>query len=204
MSRLLKVVGNEGNPNKLGDVAKAAKLGAALQLGAMTIREAVADDAIVLPEQAKALAVITGYAVAGGVTGILAAALPGEAPATGEVGVDINGNLVFFATDAVTEAEVTYTVAEGDLVESTGVLDAAGLLTLPGSTTARILLSASVGGSDRTVVARGTAPAAGEAGINDAGAIAFNVADAGLVASVRYIEFPANSVADRLAGSVEF
>lgn len=204
MSRILKAVGNEGNPNKLGDVAKAAKLGAALQLGAMTIRENVAANTIVLPEQAKAVIAITAYAVAGTTTGLLTPAAPGAAPAAGQVGVSVTGDLIFQATDAITEAEVVYTVAEGDLVETTGVLDATGALVLPGSTTARILLEATVDAAARTVVARGSAPAVGEAAIADDGSLAFNVADAGGTAVVKYIEFPANSVADRLAGNVDF
>jgi hypothetical protein len=204
MSRKLQAVGNEGNPNKVGDFNKDVKIGSALKQGAMTRVVAVASDTAVLPESGKALALVAVFVSAGGATGVFTPTT--GAPAAGEVAIDpITGNVIFNAADAVTEAEITYTTFEGDVVEAAGVADAAGLVTLPGGSRGRLLLEASVGGAARTVVARAAAPAAGEAALTAAGTgVQFNVADAGGAAVVKYVEMPDSTALDRLLGDVDY
>lgn len=203
MGRSLKSVGNEGNPNKVGDFNQSVKIGSALALGSQTASGAVASHVMVLPDGAKAAYALNGYASVGSVTGVVTGVA--GAPATTEVGVDVNGDLVFQATDAVTQAEVVYVTLEGDQVSASAVV-ASTTATLPGTSKARLILSATVDGNARTPVARGTAvPGAGTCAISDDGAsVEFNVADAGLTAVISYIELPVQTVVDRLTGDVNF
>lgn len=204
MSRKLQAVGNEGNPNKVGDFNREVKIGSALKQGAMTVVIAVAANTAELPESGKALALVAVYVSAGGATG--AFTVVAGAPAAGEVAVDpITGNVIFNVADAVTEAEITYTVIEGDVVEAAGVADAAGLVLLPGSSRGRLLLEASVAGASRTVLARAAAPAAGQAALTAAGTgVQFNAADAGAAVIVKYVEMPSTTALDRLLSEVDY
>ena len=124
MGRKLESVGNEGNPNKVGDFNKSVKIGSALLLGAQSVRAAASGNK--LAPAKKALVALGGFAVAGGTTGPLVPAASPLAPATGEVGVDLSGDLIFASADAVTEAEVTYLPLEGDTISATGVVGSAG------------------------------------------------------------------------------
>lgn len=202
MGRPLKQVGNEGDQNKVGAFNQSVKMGSALLLGAQTVDSAVTSDTIVLPDSAKAFSVIGGFASAGTVTGAFTPA--SGAPATTEIGINATGDLIFNNSDAVTQAEVVYLTVEGDVVSASAII-ASGEALLPNTSKARLLLSATADGNSRTVVARASAPAAGEAAVNTAGtAIAFNAADNGLSAVVNYIETPEESVADRLTSDVDF
>lgn len=204
MSRTLQAVGNEGNPNKVSDFARAVGLGTALKLGAMTLISAVASNTLALGDGQRALAVLRCFVTAGAVTGAFTP-VASAAPATGEVGISVTGNIVFNAADAVTAVEVTYLVAEGNTISVTERANAAGLVTLPNSARARILVSATMNGAARTVVARAAAPAAGQAAISLLGTgVQFNVADANGTAVITYVEIPADPVLERLLGSVDF
>lgn len=214
MGRLLRAALNESNPNKLPSAGQAVLLGDALALSTATLASAVASDTIVLPDTAKAMQVISCFVTAGGATGFFAPALLGVAPAAGEVGVSPAGDVVFNAADAVTAAEVTYLAIEGEVFSET--LPVAGSLALiPQSKTARALLACDltvgIAPGVKTVVLRGSAPAAGEAAISADGIqIDFNAAD--VVAGscvVTYVAFPGSgestdSLSARLASSVDF
>ena len=202
MGRPLKEVGNEGNPNKVGVFNQDVKMGTALLQGSQSIKGTVTSD--VLSLDVKAIAVISAYSTAGTLTGPLTP-IAGGTPSTGQVIVDRLGNIVFAAADAVTAVEVVYVPAEGDTVSSAIVTDAAGLATFPNSSTARIITSATIDGNARTVIARDGTPSAGEVALTlDGSGAQFNVADANSSAVVTYIEFPAETVVERLLGDVDY
>jgi hypothetical protein len=180
MARTIKDVLDEANPNKLPSGAQIAKLGSALSLEPAFIDAGVTANAIALPSAAKAALGLAAFASAGGATGPLAY-VAGGAPVAGEFSVSASGDIVFAAADAVTRAEVLYLPIEGEVITES-VFVAASSAALPSGRKAVLLLSASVVSGiipgAKTVVARGGAPAAGEAAINAAGtAIAFNAAD---------------------------
>jgi hypothetical protein len=204
MARALKDAGNEGNVNKVGDFAKSAKMGDALLCGSITISSAVTANTIVLPEGAKAYSIIRAYASAGTVTGHFTSAVFPVAPATTQVGISATGDILFFATDAVTRAEVEYVGVEGNIISATAIISA-GLAPIPSGSRARLLLSASAAGATRVVLHRGVAPAVTDASIAVVGtSITFNVADNGKAATFRYVEMPAVSIMQRLTNSVDF
>lgn len=202
MGRKLSTVGNEGNPNKVGDFNRSVKIGSALKQGGMSLRGSVVSDALSL--ETKAVAVVSALAIAGGTTGALTP-VASATPAAGEVGVDRLGNIVFAAADAITSVEVVYIPAEGDTISSGGVCDAAGAVKIANGSTARIVTSAEVDGNARTVIDRGGAPAVGEVALSlDGATVQFNVADAGLQAVFTYVEFPAQTVVERLDSEVDY
>lgn len=206
MGRPLREVGNEGNPNKVGVFNQSVRIGSALKLGASTVGSfAVVNNEIVLPDGMKALVVIFALATVGTSAGQKTPVLGGS-PSAGEVGITPTGDIVFNATDAVTAAEVTYTVSEGDVVDFSSIVPASGNVLLGATDSARLLLSATVDGNSRTVVARGSAPGVGEVSVGALGGlIQFNAADDGLVAELSYVQFPqGTSVGDRLEGDVDF
>lgn len=205
MARNLKQVFNGGNPNTIADASRVLPLGNALTNGVQSIRLAVVTNVMVLPDGFKAALVLGGYAVAGSVTGVLNPTALGGTVATTEVAINPTGDLLFFATDAVTEAEVFYIPAEGNLVEETiSVVAATGVASMGADRKARVLIevSASTGGvpGPKTVAARDATPATGLAQLNDDGVITFLIADAITQATVKYIQYPiGTSVGDKLA-----
>lgn len=203
MGRPLREVGNEGNPNKLGVFSQSVKMGSALQLTAATVSATGFTDILVLPENAKATAVVSAFVTAGTTTGAKTPVI--GAPATTQVAVNEDGDILFnVATDEVTAAEVVYTTVEGSIVESAGIV-VSGALLLPNSDKARVIISATVDGNARTVLARAAAPSAGETSVSLLGTtILFNAADDGGSAVVRYVQFPTVSVSDALVADVDF
>lgn len=203
MTRSLKIAANEGDTNKLGPVAQAVGMGNALIISSMSTRSAVTASKITLPDNAKALNLVRVFATAGAVTGVMTPVV--GTPATTQVSIDVLGNIVFFATDAVTAAEVSYDVMEGDVITTNVTADATGLALVGGSGQARLLLSATAAGASRVVLARGATPAVTDAAIVLAGTgVKFNVADAGKACVITFIEFPATPVLARLLGHVNF
>lgn len=202
MAQTLKTAANDANLNTLADVGNALPLGNALANGGQTFKGTVVANILVLPENMKALGVLSGYAVAGSVTGVLVPVLPGATLATTQVKVTATGDVEFFGTDAVTDAEVVVSIAEGSLVEETvSVVSNVAVMT---NRTGRVLISAeaTVGASTggKTVVLRGVAPAAGEAALTDAGVVAFEATDAVTQATIKYIQMPTLTVGDNLGG----
>lgn len=207
MTRILSVVLDEANPNKIADAVKLLPMGSALGLTARTARIVVVAGTGVgaLPEAAKAAALVRARVTAGGVVGAFTCLTTDVAPATTQAGINALGNIQFLIADAVTEAEVVYFPAEGVIREETLVV-AAQIGVLPTGIQGRQLLTATdiTGGISvaKTVSARGNAPGAGTASISvDGDSIRFG--DAGvLLARVRYIAFPAVTVDQALRSSV--
>lgn len=211
MARTIKDVLNESNPNKLPSGAQIAKLGSALALEPIFVDSAVSGDTIVLPNAAKARILIGAFASAGGATGPLTPT--GGTPVAGEVAISPSGDIIFAAADAITQAEVSYIAFEGEVItESVTVV--ASSAALPSGRKALCLVSASIlvgiATGAKTVIARGSAPAAGEASISaDGTAVDFNAADvlAGSC-SVTYVITPGSggtsSLTSRLSQQADF
>lgn len=197
MSRTLRSVLDESNPNKVPDANRILRAGSAASLIPRTARVVVVAGTGVgaLPEDAKAAAILRCYVAAGGVTGYFTP-VPGDAaPLTTEVAVGPTGDLRFLAADAVTEAEVLYIAEEGPIVEDVVTVAASAAVLPLGRHAKRLLevevLTGVIPGA-KTIDTRGSAAGAGEATLDvDGDSIDFNAADvvAG-TARVRYIAFP--------------
>jgi hypothetical protein len=180
MARTLLAVLNESNPNKVSDALHAIKAGDAFALLPSFIAAAVVSDTLVLPTSAKAMSAMSAFATAGGAPGALAF-VAGGAPVAGEFSVSASGDIVFAAADAVTAAEVVYFAVQGEVFTET-VSVAASAAPFSSGRGGVMLLAASVGVGlslgAKTPVARGSAPAAGEAALSADGlSVAFNAAD---------------------------
>ncbi len=143
--------------------------------------------ALQLPDRARAATVLRATVRAGGVTGELTPKLFGVTPATGEIGVAPNGDIVVLAADAITDMDVTYVSERGDVmgnVQADSSLPfyslglflpvVAGVMTLPTSgwgARGNLLLleaeavSATVTGK-KIILVPGAAPATGQARLN--------------------------------------
>lgn len=200
MSRSLRTILNESNPNKLAGAMQLVRAGDFLGRIARSIRVTVSSNKIVLPLNARADVILACYVTAGTVSGRFTPVYD-STPATTQVSTDAVGNVVFLSTDAVTEAELTYLPFEGEIVEEV-VPVASGLASPSGSR--RILcaleaeaLAGSVTGvkilDDRATAA----PATLHAAQNKLGTgILFNVAtDAVTSARIKYIATPGFGVA---------
>jgi hypothetical protein len=210
MTRALSAVLNESNPNKLADAARELPLGSALGLVARTARvTVVAGTGVgVLPEAAKVTGILRCFVSAGGVSGAFTPVATNAAPATTQVGLSATGNLQFLIADAVTEAEVTYFVAEG-VVREESVTVTAQVGALPFGIQAKVLVSVfdtTVAATPvaKTVVHRSNAPAVGQASISvDGSDIRFG--DVAVTrALVRYVAFPTESVDTALQSTVGY
>lgn len=195
MSRELKTVLDEANPNKVPNAQQILRAGRAFGLVARTISGTVTSHILTLPDDAKAVALLKGFARAGTVTGYKEPVADDATLAAGEMQVNAAGDVLFLAADAVTEAEVTYLVQEGEVIEETLPV-ASDLATLTPSTRRAVILievSASTGtsGGAKTPAARGSTPGAGFAAITTDGTqIEFAAADAISEATVKYVAFP--------------
>jgi hypothetical protein len=202
MANTLKDVLNRANPNTLADAARAGKLGSMLGLLAAFKKGAVSSNIMTLAEGQKALVGLIAYVTAGSVTGVMTF-VPGT-PATTQFTVNKDGNIQFFATDAVTAAEVSYIPMEGDIIEEDALV-VSNTFTPAGGRTARLILSATAtaGASTgaKTTAARAAAPSAGQVAVTAAGLIAFNGTDAVTRATVRFIAAPKVSVTDSLVAT---
>lgn len=213
MSQKVRAAGDQGNQNTIGQFNSGVRIGSALELLKRFFTGAAATNVMVLPVGAKAATIVSAYATAGTVTGEFTPVL-GGAPATTEVSINAAGDIVFQATDAVTAAEVNYTIHEGQTFTET--IPVAGSTGTPlANKSAVFLVSAevTVGVSTGAVTVdfRGVVPATGEAAIGDLGTdIEFNAAQvvAGS-ARVTYIAAPGvgvalDSVGDRLDADVNY
>jgi len=207
MSRSLRTVLNESNPNKISDAMKAVRVGDALAVLPRRIAAAVVAHVLVLPEDAKAAVILQCLVTAGGVTGRFTAVSADATPATTECGVNAAGNIQFLAADAVTLAEVVYVPMEGGVVEDLLPV-AADVGTFLQSRKAQQLLAvtATAGGAPgvKTLVTlRGATPAAGSCAINLLGTgVVFAAADAITACTARYVAQPGVGGAPGPIGSV--
>lgn len=213
---LVRTLLNLANPQFIADAERAVRLGETLALIPRSLRSVVTSNAIVLPNDGKAIRVISCFVVAA-TTGTGTYFTPTQteaAPSTTQVGVSPTGDIVFASGDAVTLAEVVYEVCEGDVV--TEVINVASSVgTLNGAKAAKKLISASVVtgvvvGPIASIDARATAsPATGHAALQATGlTVNFNSDQVvGGTVSVTYIATPSVgsaqlSLTDRLASQV--
>ena len=206
MSRPLKTVLSEANPNRLPSALQLLPLGMALGIIARTVRVPVVANVAVLPEVARAKTLLNVFVSAGTVNGQFGVLAPNATPTTTNAAINAQGNVAFFATDAVTEAEITYVAVEGEIVEdSLTVASNVGLL--HGGRKALVILKAfntTSGSSALTVLARGSAnPAAGNTRIDTTGA-SLRFEGSVTKASIRYIAEPITPVGVALDSQVEF
>lgn len=198
MSRPVDVTLDEANPNALPSAAQQTKMGKAFRLNSAHIAEgAVAANVLALPENARAAGLLSVYSRVGGVTGYFGFAERESTPGAGNAAVDPEGNVEFAAADAVTEAEVVYMPAEGDVIEEQITVPASGIGAFLQGREGVILLTAELltGAAPgvKTIDTRGAAPGAGEAALSDVGQPIFLAADVGAgggTATVRYIARP--------------
>ena len=196
MARSVRAILNEGNPNKLGDAAHALPMGEGLALIPRSFRGAPVANVLVLPEAAKAAAVLSAFG-AGTSGGYKSPDITGAAPAAGEAAPNAAGDIAFNGADAITDAEVQYLAYEGQIVEDLIAVDAGGTEqgTLLGNRAASVILEvealAGTAAGPKTVALRGSTPGAGASAIaEDPTLIEFAAADAITQARVRYVAQP--------------
>lgn len=193
MSRTLKAAINAANPANVPVGLQVAKAGTLLGLIPRRVRAAVVAHTLVLPDAAKAAAVLSAFSIAGTLTGRLAGG-SSATPATGNAGVSLSGDIRFATADAVTSAEVVYLAAEGDVITDTLTVDSDSATLLGGRAAHTIIRVESIEGTTLgalTVAARGAAPGAGAASQSLAGTVvSFNASDAVTAANVTYIATP--------------
>lgn len=194
MSRAIRDILNEASPGKVADAMRELPMGEALALVPRTFRGTVVSNVLVLPEDSKAIAVLAAYAIAGSVTGRLTPVRIEATVATTQCAPNAGGDVAFFGTDAVTEAEVVYLAFEGTVFEDL-IPVASNQGTLLGSRSAQVILEvealAGTATGVFTPVARGTTPVTTQAAINDDPTlIDFAAADAVTSARVKYIAQP--------------
>lgn len=167
-------------------------------------------DVIVLPDDAKASSIVRAYARAGTLgTGEMVVAAKDATPLTTQLAVAPNGDIVFLATDAITDVDIHYLPQRGDVLESTFPV-VTNVLTLPASITAlgvvNLIDANAVEGTTtgrKVILAPGAgAPAAGQARLNVAkSTITFAVADAVTRATVKLSLGPVS--AEQLQAALE-
>jgi len=143
MARSLRDILNEGEQGKVGNANQFSYMGSMQALAPRHTGQAVVTSSvIVLPNNAKAVRVIEAFGVTGTVTGQFTP-VPQGVPATTQVSTNPAGDIVFAAADAVTLAEVTYLIAEGQIITDL-VQVVSSNATLLGNRAGRILIAASV------------------------------------------------------------
>jgi len=202
MSRILKTVLDEGNPNKIADAARDVKLGQVA--GAIhRVKVPVAAHIAVLPDEAKAAALLGGFITVGTVTGPIIPVVAAPA-STREAQINLDGNVLFLAADAVTEAELWYVGFDGRVIVATlPVVANVATLTPPG----QLLISVDelVGGAVAAKNARGTAQAA-DTDVQlsaDGDSVIFGSSSTVTQARFTYIALD-QPVTDRLTGLVDY
>lgn len=126
-----------------------------------------------LPDKSKAAVILRATARAGSVTGELTPVAYGTTPATTQIAVAPNGDIVTLLTDAITSLDIVYIPERGLVLELTLPV-VTNVATIPASYTANgiILLeeaeavAAGATGSKIVLVPGAPAPAAGQARLN--------------------------------------
>lgn len=144
---------NQANPNLLPTLLQEARMGDALRAMSVQLAKgapvagAAANghnsgvDVLVLPNDCKAAFIFRCTVRAGGTFDEYTSdGYSGSTPASTHVAVGPNGDICFrHATDAVTDVDVMYLPAKGEVVEFSGPV-ATGVLTLPADLVARGIL----------------------------------------------------------------
>lgn len=195
VERALKVAAQESNPNKIPQVFR-NRAGELMSGSLRFFRGAVASNILTLPEGAKAAALANGFRVAGTATGAVNVVGEEEALTATDARITPDGNVEFFATDAVTEAEVWYFAYGMDPITVDIVVDpTTGLGALNPYEGVRLLAAEALAGTVTgvaSIVARDDAqPLTGECRLNDDGAnVEFLIADAVTSARLTFIARP--------------
>jgi hypothetical protein len=194
MSRTLKTVLDAANPNLLPTAAQQLGLGTAMTLIPKFYQAAVTSNRMTLPNDAKCVHVLGGCIRTGTATGPFIGVRQGATLATLQAAPAGNGDILFFATDAATAADVWYLSAEPQLFTE-DVVVTANVGTLLGSRSGVILVSATALAGTltgaMTITTRGATPTTGLAALNAAGTGAvFAGADAVTSARISYYAFP--------------
>lgn len=162
--------------------------------GASSSHVATLDHMSLVPEL-KALSIVRATVRAGGVTGELTAQAYGTTPATTQIAVAPNGDIVALGTDAITDVDVSYIPIPCKKVTLTDfpVDPATGVLTLPSWVTANgvvylhsaVVTAGGVTGQKRVLVPGATNPATPQCRLSvPKTAINFTAADAVTKATV--------------------
>lgn len=186
---------NDANPNVLSDRFRQYGLGDALRSlpvylrgktpVALTGEQPGTLQGLALPNSAKALAILSAYARAGGVTGALT--VVAGTPASGQVGIAPSGDIVFLAADALTDVDVCYTPDSGSVLENFESQVVANVFTIPATYTGRKVvgllkvevITGTATGLKQVLAPGAGAPAAGQARLDLAKTtVTFAVADA--------------------------
>lgn len=127
-----KLLLDQANPSALATLLQRAKLGTILRALPVRLWQAkpvanpydlATNQAFVLPDDCKAASIVAAYGRVGGVTAgpltIAAYSASAPHPATGEISVSPNGNVVLLAADAWTQVDVLYIPEKLDVVELT-------------------------------------------------------------------------------------
>jgi len=200
---------NRSNTNTISDLFRKIGLGDLL-LGQMpqALRAQDADaagnagynlatlDALPLPDHAKAASILRATARAGTAgTGEMTVVAYGVTPASGEIAVGPNGDIVLLAADAITDVDVIYVPERGKVIDSVFPV-VTNVLTLPASVTDRsvVLLEEAEAvegtstGTKIVLIPGAGAPAAGQARLDVAKAtVTFAAADAVTRARVKLL-----------------
>jgi len=168
MTTSLKDALDNTNLNQTAEQLRAIKLGSMLAQLPLTVQVAVSSNKATMdPPCAR---ILKAYASAGTTKGEQTPEIPGTSLSTKQCAPDGNGNVLFYASDAVTQAEITYQPYQGQTVTEvcqvvshaiTFAQDRAGLV---------IISAEDQAGTALTVDVRGTSsPASGHIALTDAG-----------------------------------
>jgi len=153
-------------------------------------------EAVVLADDAKATSILRAYSRAGTVTGALTVVAPGTTPATTEISIQPNGDIMVLAADAITSLDITFVPERGDVDELPNWPVASNAIVLPARITtpgAVLLLEAeslegTLTGKLRVLAPSASAAATGEARLNLAKtSVKFAPADAVTKARVKLL-----------------
>lgn len=165
--------------------------------------------ALRLTEGGRAASILRATVRAGGVTGELTPVAFGATPATTQIAVAPNGNIVTLAADAITDLDVVFAPERGDLLNTVFPV-VAHVLTLPPKVVAQgVVLLADAEAIEGTAIGRKVvlvpgagAPAAGQARLNIAkGMVTFAAADAVTRARVKLVQVAAEPLSTLLEGA---
>ena len=153
-------------------------------------------ETVVLADDAKATSILRAYARVGTVTGALTVVAPGTTPATTEISIQPNGDIMVLAADAITSLDITFVPERGDVDELPNWPVASNAIVLPARITtpgAVLLLEAeslegTLTGKLRVLAPSASAAATGQALLNLAKtSVKFAPADAVTKARVKLL-----------------
>jgi len=214
MPRTNKQILNAGDMNKVGAVSRLVNIGDGLSLAARTFEGVPVGAFLILPEAAKAMALLEVYVLTGTVVGRMDIVTKESGTVlTGDCKIDPKGDVEFLLADAPTLAQVVYIPVEGTVFEEQVSVPASGLAPLRAGRSAIQLIEASldVGGGitlagAKTIVTRADgAPSSTEARLEvDGEVVAFNATDAGTggTATVKYVASPGSVGVDDAFGDL--